>query len=320
MRLVILTFGHADTASTKYRVRQFAELWAATGIQLTWIEKSNFNFSHLDAIEQADLVINQKCLLPSRLAQRIRKTARRIIFDFDDAIWTRAQRPYSLVTKWRVQRRLQFWLREANLVTTANNVLADYATDYAPRVQVLPMAIDTQRWVPPVQAEHQPPRLGYAGSPASLPYLQAIGAKLCDLPAELSVMSGEKPYLPLPFTYVPYHAHQEIGFVQSLDLGLLPLHDDPFSRGKSPIKALQYLACGVPVVGNFIGAAAEFLDNQVGCHIPHASQWTPLLRRLLNDPAMRRELGAAGRQRVITYHDKTVLAQQWLKLFQSLTT
>ncbi len=211
---------------------------------------------------------------------------------------------------------------QADFVTTANQVLADYACQYASKVQILPMAIDTDQWKPATHSGPitRIPRVGYAGSRASLPYLEAIGPQLCDLSGELAVMSGERPQLPTPFTYVRYDAQKEIDFVQSLDLGLLPLHDDPFSRGKSPIKALQYLACSVPVVGNFIGASAEFLDSKVGCHVPHPTQWSSLLRHLIADPAMRRELGAAGRQRVLERYDKTRLGQKWVELFKSVAS
>jgi glycosyltransferase involved in cell wall biosynthesis len=316
MNLVILTFGHADTGSTKYRMRQFSDQWQAAGFNLHWIEKNNLESADLDKIESADLVINQKCLLPTSFAQKIRRVARRILFDFDDALWTRASRPYGFLTRWKVQRRLHFWLHESDLVTTANHVLADYAVKHSRRVQVVPMAIDTDVWKP---AETPPSvvRLGYAGSPASLPYLIAIAPRLHNLPAQLSVMSGERPHLQQSFDYHSYMPEREVSFVQNLTLGLLPLAEDDFSRAKSPIKALQYLACGVPVVGNFIGASAEFLDNKVGRHIPSETEWAPLIRHLLAQPEQIREFGLTGRQRVLEHHDKNRVGQKWIELIRT---
>jgi hypothetical protein len=96
MKLVILTFGHADTGSTKYRMHRFANPWQAAGLTIAWIEKKTFSSPHLDQIEAADLVINQKCLPPTSLSRKIRRVARRVIFDIDDAMWTRASRPQRL--------------------------------------------------------------------------------------------------------------------------------------------------------------------------------------------------------------------------------
>ena len=106
-----------------------------------------------------------------------------------------------------------------------------------------------------------------------------------------AIYSGARPAWKIPFEYVPYSPGTDVAFVRNLDIGLLPMHDDEFARGKSPIKALQYQACGIPVVGNLVGAANELVDTANGIPVKGANAWTTALVDLARDQIRRRRLG-----------------------------
>ncbi len=103
---------------------------------------------------------------------------------------------------------------------------------------------------------------------------------------------------------------------QQLDIGLLPMEDDAFGRGKSPIKSLQYLSCGVPVVGRFVGATREILDARTGVEVHGEAEWTQAIVALGRDPARRHLLAEAGVARMHERHDRTVAAERLLRILR----
>ena len=308
MRALVLAYGDGDAASTEYRFRTHVPLWAAQGDRMEIVAVRDLPPDFWRRVGECDVVVNQKALLPGRFRKRLLAAAPRVYFDFDDAIWTRQERPYRGLTRLRVGWRLRHWLAEAQGVTVANEVLAAYARRYARRVWVVPMALDLDRWTPSPRAASHGVRIGWAGSPGNVGLLtrceDALRAVLSRHPgARLAVFCGRRPELNLPFEYAPYIPGGEVGFVAGLDIGLLPLTDDPYCRGKSPIKALQYLSCAVPVVGHVLGASSEILDSTNSVAVNSQAEWESALERLILDPGLRERMGRAGRERVARDHD-----------------
>jgi glycosyltransferase involved in cell wall biosynthesis len=222
----------------------------------------------------------------------------------------------------RVRRRLHQWLRRAHTVTAANSVLAEYARQYSHNVHVVPMAIDLQQWQPLAHGGDKI-TIGWAGSPVNLPNLERLEPLLADILArfdqvELAVFCGQRPRLQCRYRYQPFVPGKEAAFVQQLDIGLLPLADDAFARGKSPIKAIQYIACGVPVVGNVMGASADILNADNSLAVQGEEEWRQALETLIQDADLRQRLGVAGRQRALQHHDITRVQQQLLSILTNL--
>jgi glycosyltransferase involved in cell wall biosynthesis len=318
MKVLVIIDRDLFKGSTQYRLAQFTDLFNAHGISLEFIRRNKVAAAARRAGE-CDLLLNQKCLIRAGLARRLIASSRRTWFDFDDAIYTRPGRPYGPWTSWRVKRRLQTWLRHADLVTTANKVLAGYARRFARSVTIVPMAIDTGRWHPVPKPSDAPVTLGWIGAPVNVPQLERLNAPLRALlrdhpNARLRVFSGRRPVLTCPFDYTPYQPGAEAAFVQQLDIGLLPLEPDEFSFGKSPIKTLQYLACGVPVVGNIFGATAEILSETNSVAVRTEADWIEALTALIGDRPRLRRLGAAGRAFIEQRHDCRRVGAQLLGL------
>jgi glycosyltransferase involved in cell wall biosynthesis len=320
MRVVALTVGNSQAGSTRFRVMQYAPYLSSKGVDLKIIPQNEWSASALEEIRNADVVINQKCLLKSRLAKQIIDASRFLVFDFDDAIYTRPGKPYGWLTQWRVNARFNNWLKGADVVTVANEQLARSAKGVAKQVEILPMGIDVSCWQPKVRGGKDVFCVGWVGAPNNLVYLERLDSVFVELfrllpHMRLRVFCGQKPNLSVPFDYVPFVSGGEVAFIQDLDVGLLPMEDDEYSRGKSPIKAIQYLACGVPVVGNFVGAANEICLTNNSIKVSAQVSWEEAIMQL-TDISLRQQLGMAGRQHVQAHNDASALCQRLYSLFK----
>ena len=309
MKVLVIISRDRDKASTRFRFVQYEAMLAKRDISLDYVRRDAIDANVLQRIPDYDVVINQKCLMRKALAAKVIAASKRLVFDMDDAIWTRPGRNHSWFTAWRVKARLKQWLQAADVVTAANDYLASYAREFSDQVQVIHMALDTSQWQPVEKETNERVVMGWAGSPATLKNLEHIAPQLCEMLAanpslKLAVYSGKKPSLNCEFEYTPFVPGTEASFVQQLDIGLLPLpEDDAFTRGKSPIKALQYLACGLPVVAQIRGATAEILDTSNSLSVEQSSDWASGIKNLLDDKSQREKFGQAGRELVLQQHD-----------------
>ncbi|MBT3393572.1 MAG: glycosyltransferase [Waddliaceae bacterium] len=318
MKIVVLTVGDKDAGSTKFRITQYIPFLEKQGYSVTLIHQKDIDSSIVDVVADADVVINQKCLIAMSLARKIRANSKRLIFDFDDAVYTRHGKPYSFITQWRVNKRIRFWLKNSDTVVAANCYLKKYADRYRDKACVIPMAIDFDTWKP-IKRNDDDIVIGWAGAPNNLYHLKRLEAVLSTIlkkhpRVSFRVFSGKKPDLAVPFSYTPFVPGTEHFFTQELDIGLLPLSEDDFSKGKSPIKAIQYLACGVPVVGNIFGATHEILNKENSIAVENDEEWISALETLIQQRSLAKTMGECGRRYVLSINDIKATRQQFLKL------
>ena len=200
MKALVIISRDRDKASTRFRFVQYEAMLSERGISFDYVRRDAIDKAVLQRIPDYDVVINQKCLMKKRLAAKVIAASKRLVFDMDDAIWTRAGRGHSWFTAWRVKARLKQWLKAADVVTAANEYLASYARQFSDRVQVIHMALDTTQWQPVERTSSSEVVMGWAGSPATLKNLECSGPQLCEIlnnnPAlKLAVYSGKKPEL-----------------------------------------------------------------------------------------------------------------------------
>ncbi len=315
MKALVIISRDQDKASTRFRFVQYEKLLAERGVTLDYVRRDAIDAAVLSRIPNYDVLINQKCLMKKSLANKVIAASRRIIFDMDDAIWTRPDRDHSWLTAWRVKARLKQWLAAANVVTVANDYLGNYARQFSDAVEVIHMALDVNDWQPS-EKKGTTVTMGWAGSPATVKNLEHIGPTLCQCLADnpelrLAVYSGKKPVLPCEFDYTPFAPGTEAAFMQQLDIGLLPLpEDDAFTRGKSPIKALQYMASGIAVIGQVRGATAEILNESNSLRVETDRDWQQAIKALCADADKRSQLGKMGRDFVVNEHNMQHTVEQ----------
>lgn len=210
-----------------------------------------------------------------------------------------------------------------DLVVVSSPYLADAWRRWTPHVEVLPMAVDTDCITPtPFPAR---PVIGWLGSPPNLPYLASVAPALAAVAARfpgttVAVCSEQQPHLPgLPIHYVPWAPAVERPFLESLSIGIVPLADTPWERGKFSYKMLLYMAAGRPVVGSPVGSSADMLHNhKVGIAATDHGQWVAALSTLLADQAAAQRLGAEARRIAVRDYSVTAIAPRLAQILRRL--
>ncbi len=324
MRVFALTFGAADTPSTHFRIHQYSDALRERGVTVDHAVAKGFE--DFDRLDDYDLVLWQKTLLSTSKARQIRKHARALIYDADDRIWLRPGKDYDWLTRTRIRRRLRAIVSSADLCIAANGVIAGDQRDAgASRVEILPMSIDTNVW----NAKDRPSpddtvTIGWSGAPGNLPFLEPLVPALrriseAQANVRIAIHCGRRPDLSgLDFVHHPFVSGEEPDSVRTFDIGLLPLPDDPFVQGKSPIKTLQYFASGVAVVGQDVGATAEFLQHDVtGLTVTAERTWQENLRRLIEDTDLRARLVRGGQELIAGRHTMEAVVDRYVELLDS---
>lgn len=233
---------------------------------------------------------------------------RALVYDFDDAIYlpnvSDANRFVRLL-KW--SRKVPQIIRSSDSVVAGNHYLAKYARTYNSRVTVIPTCVDTTKFVPKQRGNSNggPPVVGWIGSPTTASYLLGLRDVLRQVagshPLVLRVSgAGREVEFPgVVAANVPWSLKQEVFLFNTCDIGIYPLWDDVWARGKCGLKAIQFMACGVPVVAAAVGVNREIIEDGVnGFLAATEAEWVEKLGWLLSDPRLREKLGQAGRRTV----------------------
>jgi glycosyltransferase involved in cell wall biosynthesis len=242
--------------------------------------------------------------------ERLVLARRPYVIDLDDAIFHNYDLHRLRLVRSLYGRKIDRLLAGAALVTAGNEYLADRARAAgARRVEILPTVVDLDLYprahaLRPARAPGEPLSVGWIGSPATQRYLQLLGAPLERLarehPVRLLVIGGRGVRLQgVEVIEVPWSQEGEVAAIGRIDVGVMPLADTPWEQGKCGYKLIQYMACGVPVVGSTVGINASLVTPGVnGSLARDAEEWSLALARLARDPALRAALGDAGRRRV----------------------
>ena len=230
------------------------------------------------------------------------------VLDFDDAIFHNYDRHRSSSVRRLFGRRIDKLMSRARLVVAGNEYLRDRARAAGAKwVETVPTVVDLDRYPPPDAAGERAPgpiRVVWIGSPSTGQYLSLLAGPLAQLAARheivLHVIGAGPVELPgLTVKSLPWSAATEAGAIRACDIGVMPLFDSDWERGKCAYKLIQYMACGLPTVASAIGANVSVtVDGDTGFVVSGNAQWVAALERLICDPDLRHRLGQAGRQRV----------------------
>lgn len=233
-----------------------------------------------------------------------------LVYDFDDAVFlpntSEANRVISFL---KYPHKVDTIVEKSATVIAGNDYLAAYARRHNARVTVIPTCVDTDQFVPrpPGSADGDGRRLvfGWIGSQTTASYLEALGPVLTRVnrarPLELRVAGAGRDlrFDEVNVSNVAWSLKEEVALFNTCDVGVYPLTEDEWTKGKCGFKAIQFMACGVPVVASAVGVNKQIItDGVTGFLASSEDEWVEKLVRLADDPALRRRIGEAGRQTV----------------------
>jgi glycosyltransferase involved in cell wall biosynthesis len=261
-------------------------------------------------------------LLPGLIEQAlIRKP---YIYDFDDAFYLKYRSGRMGLVRPLLEKKFESVIAGAAAVTAGNKVLADYARQHNLSTRYLPTVVDTARYVPqPANRGGQVFTVGWIGSPSTATYLSELASPLAAIgkegPVRFIVIGGKAPYIPnVTVVEIDWEENTELDLINSFDVGVMPLPDDDWARGKCAFKLIQYLACAVPVIASPVGANVEVINGVCGLKASSPLEWIEALRLLRDNSNKRNQMGEAGRERVVSnyslHNNLPILASAILKV------
>ena len=267
--------------------------------------------------------------LPGWLERLALSRSRAIVYDFDDAFFHTYGASSNRMVRGLLGRKFETLLQRAAACSCGNAYLLDYAARFCRRSIILPTVVDTDLYKPCMdRADPRGPLvIGWIGSPTTWGYLRPLMPLLADLSRERGVkvrvigagVQAEKERFP-GLELIDWCESREVADVQAMDIGIMPVPDDFWAKGKSGYKLIQYMACGLPVVAAPVGANRTIVeDNVTGFLADTASDWRASLDRLLEDAELRRGMGTAGRARVESEYSLQVQAPRLIDLFRSVS-
>jgi glycosyltransferase involved in cell wall biosynthesis len=230
-----------------------------------------------------------------------------VVFDFDDAIFHNYDHHLKRQIRRFLGRKLHSTIGAAEMAFCGNNYLAEYARPLCSQIEIVPTIVDTEifRPSPGKRLVNLSNRIGWIGTPSTwneyllgmLPMLNQIAASNG---GQIAVMGADCKAKPHPhLDLVKWSEEGEVPFLQTLDVGIMPLTDTPWARGKCGYKLIQYMACGLPVVASPVGVNKEIVEHGVNGFMAETDgEWRSAVETLLSDADLRRRMGAAGRKKV----------------------
>ena len=277
------------------------------------------------AASKFDVIWLEKELLPWTPAvfDRLRGHAA-VVVDYDDAIFHRYDEHPSAIVRRMLGGRIDAVMRRADTVTAGNAYLAARAEAAGcQRVERLPTVVDLQRYAPRFPGpEGEPLVLGWIGSPATAHYLQSVAPVVARLQARhgfraIAVGARADQVVGTPFEPVAWSEAQEASLVAGFDIGIMPLPDEPWARGKCGYKLIQYMACAVPVVASPVGVNREIVQPGIcGELAADSDAWETALSKLIADPELRDRMGSEGRKRVEAWYSLQAQAPRLVAILQ----
>lgn len=226
------------------------------------------------------------------------------IYDFDDAFYLKYSSGKYKLLKPFLGSKFKKMLKNASVVTAGNKNLANYAKKYNSNVIILPSVVDTNIYHKKIMKPNSCFTLGWIGSPSTAIYLEKLVKPLSllgnKIPIKLIVVGATGPSIQnVIVESIPWSLDDEVNLINQFDVGLMPLSDDEWSKGKCAYKLIQCMACEVCVIASPVGSNVDVVNDNCGFLAESDQDWYDSLFRLSQDVSLRKKFGKASVNRII---------------------
>lgn len=273
-----------------YYIQRLTRLLLGGEYDLAWIEGELFPY------------------LPYWIESALARSAKPYVVDYDDALFHKYDLSASPLVRRVLGRKIDRVMRDAACVIAGNAYLAARAAQAgATRVEIIPTVVDEQRYATVNHREGTQPVIGWVGSPATEQYMldnRDVLGQVCARHGARLLLVGARAETAKQFTsitpeVVAWSEDSEAATIARMDVGIMPLRDGPWERGKCGYKIIQYMACGLPVIASAVGANVDIVRHgEDGFLATGAAAWRDALERLIASSSLRTRMGQAGRARV----------------------
>lgn len=354
MRLLAIVPSMYDTSpGQRFRIEQWEPLLKQRGVEITYApfedqdlhallyQTGNMGrklahvsrgfarrFSLLRSVRQFDAVyiFREAALLGPAIFERlIKRTRVPVVFDFDDAIFVSYRSPSNgYLSYLKFAAKTKSICRLASHVMVGNPYLADYVRQFNSHVTVVPTTIDTEKYSVRPKKESEVPVIGWTGSFSTVQHLDTLRGALQKLARQqkfrLRVIGTPEYRLPgVDVEAIRWCSETELDDLRPVDIGVMPLPNDAWSKGKCGLKALQFMALGIPTMCSPVGVNTDIIkDGQNGFIADTEQEWVDKLGLLLRSAELREKVGMAGRITVEERYSAIAQAPRVYEIFESI--
>jgi len=317
-----------NSPSTRFRVLQ----------NIPGIKDLNFDVTHevipkktmerlklFNTLTDYDIVFIQRKLFQWIVLWYISKKSKVLVFDFDDAILYKDSNESTFYSSSRLGR-FKHTLKFADLTITGNEYLKELSLPYANKTIVIPTGIDTQKYTATTTYGTSPFTIGWIGSAPNLFYLKELIEPINELYKSnknfrLKIVCDDFiDGFNCPVEKKIWRSEDESHDIQSFDIGILPVLDDIWTKGKCALKLLQYMACGLPSIASASDVTSNIINNgQNGFLASSDSEWIEILTLLLESHDKLKAIGTAARESIIGTYDTKTISSQYAEALSNIT-
>lgn len=271
-------------------VKRIAKLFATRDYDFIWVHCELFPY------------------LPSFMERLVSISGKPVIYDYDDAIFHQYDHHKNPLIRATLGSKLAPLMRRANVAFCGNAYLRAYADRYCKHTEIIPTTVDISLYQPREGTSASPLTIGWIGSPSTWRYCAQMGDVLSDFARRenkrvLIVGAQHAANSEMPFEFRDWAEEREIADIQQMDIGIMPIPDEPWARGKCGYKLIQYMACGIPVIASPVGVNSEIVEHGVNGFLASTpEEWRTAIATLLADADLRKRMGEAGRTRVESHY------------------
>lgn len=329
MKLLYLTNGERELGSTRYRALQWIPLLEERGWNVKWIYSKRIRFKKFIKIITmcfwADIIVIQKKLFLKPLLLIIKIISKRLIFDFDDALFTKDSFAIKIRSTGngspKTIRRLKAVLKLSDSVLAGNDFLLEYASQFNENIVVVPTCIVYSDYEKSDNLDKDELTIGWLGSDYTQGYLVDIEEELKYVSlkypqVKVKVISNNPVKLKdVTVDYLKWNIDSYRDHLQNFDIGIMPLRNDEWSRGKCAFKLIQYMAAGIPVIASNVGTNLTLItEEEDGYLVNSKEEWISRFKILIESKEQRNKMGRAAKRKIRDNYS----VEAWIDRYESI--